>query len=252
MSQAELAKAAQTSQQQIQRIEVGLQDVKLDLAARIADALGVDLPTLFPEVGAVLAQARSKRRLSKESKNSDWEGMRAWHEAGVGVHPYEWTVEVRMRGGAEGTYSIATADRDRLESVLTDSDRAPAFFAFPSSDRMVLLNLDHLILLHERFDVGIVEETADGGGEDEDVAGSVVVQLANSGERLYFDVEPEGEGDDVGPIRCLLGVAQLMERPGGFFDFVDINGETVYLRAADVALMEIPACVLDEGLLGEE
>jgi DNA-binding XRE family transcriptional regulator len=50
LSQRALAQKVGTSQQQIQRIEAGVQSTDLDLAARIADALSSPLEKVFPEL----------------------------------------------------------------------------------------------------------------------------------------------------------------------------------------------------------
>jgi DNA-binding XRE family transcriptional regulator len=48
LTQRQLASMVGTSQQQIQRLETGLQAARLDLAARICSALGKPIQQVFP------------------------------------------------------------------------------------------------------------------------------------------------------------------------------------------------------------
>ncbi|HEX7117325.1 MAG TPA: helix-turn-helix transcriptional regulator [Longimicrobiales bacterium] len=253
MSQAALAEAAQTSQQQIQRIEGGTQAVKLDLAARICAALGVDLPTLFPETRRIFAKAEKQGKVTVEDFVSDPEAMQELDAAGVDADPYDWSITVRMRGGAGATYSISSAERQRLRRNLDDITSYAPFFCFASGDKEVLLNLTHLLFLHETFEVGPFRRE---GAGDEDVRDLVRVYLTETNEPLHFTVDSDGgdpeDPDDIGQFKFITDMAQTMVEPNDFFQFEDIDGETVFLRASEVAIMEIPAWVLDYRLEGEE
>lgn len=254
MSQAALAEAAQTSQQQIQRIEGGIQAVKLDLAVRISAALGVDIPTLFPGTRKILAEAQRQGKTTVGDLASDPDMLRKLDEGGVDADPYDWSITVRMRGGARATYSISSAERLRLRRNLESVDDDHPFFVFASGNREVMLNLTHLVYLHETFEAGNTTRLEDGRNDDK--ASAVRVFLSISDEPLDFDVEADGtdpdDSDDIGPFRFIIGMAQTLVEPHDFFHFEDVDGESVFLRAREVALMEIPAWVLDDRLMSDE
>ena len=62
LSQRQLAELVGTSQQQIQRIEAGLQAARIDVAVKIAEALGGSLADVFPGLKEALGKrGRSDR-----------------------------------------------------------------------------------------------------------------------------------------------------------------------------------------------
>ncbi len=93
LSQRALAELVGTSQQQIQRIESGVQTVRLDLAARIADAMKLSLPEIFPELPK--KKPKSKRKEGRSEVGSDVEFVdQEYLKAGIDTDPRHWTLRI--------------------------------------------------------------------------------------------------------------------------------------------------------------
>jgi hypothetical protein len=85
------------------------------------------------------------------------------------------------------------------------------------------------------------------------------VLFAGNTEFSHFDVdvdefqphddEPEEER---GQFRNLLFDAELSSQPNDVLHFMDVDGETVFIRASDIALIQIPLWVIYPDLLDVE
>jgi transcriptional regulator with XRE-family HTH domain len=159
LSQRQLAQAAGTSQQQIQRIETGHQSVRFDLATCIADALHASLTNVFPQVD---------------------------------------------------------------------------------------LNLDHTLFAHFLFEPPNRTVAMDEG----DPLTGVRIVFAGEGGFQTFEVDtddPEPQDDDEfdqGQLRNLLVELEMSTESDHVVSFMDIDAEAAFIRASDIAVMEVPLWAL--------
>jgi transcriptional regulator with XRE-family HTH domain len=126
ISQRELAQLANTSQQQIQRIEAGTQAARVDLAERIAAALKVELHELFP--GLLWLRRRSEAKRDEFAK------------AGVELDDAMHRVYVRLRDGTDEEFVVGRKVADRLR-VFSKRIEKPRFAVFDTFTHRVALNL---------------------------------------------------------------------------------------------------------------
>jgi transcriptional regulator with XRE-family HTH domain len=260
LTQRQLAEAAETSQQQIQRIEAGHQLARFDLATRISAALGQPISKVFPSTAVPLARliskvfpstavplARLKRRETTLANKKTNEELEA---AGLDMEPEVWTVKYRLRGGAEGTFRISGPDMNRLNSIL-QSETEDGFVVLPSVDRQYALNVKHLVFCQLLFDRPSIEIEAPREKRCE-----VLFHLADQREPLRFDVDPDTslldeEKDD--PLSVQLQDLFFYAEMG--FDqrisFVDWDGERAFFRPDDVSMFSVPLWLIEPNVSDE-
>jgi transcriptional regulator with XRE-family HTH domain len=249
LSQRQLAELVRTSQAQIQRIEAGVQAARLDLAIRIAEALGTSLEGVFPGLRQALGRGVSGR--STREVADDHKLNRSITEAGVDPDLDAWFALCLLRGGAEVKAPIPSNDLQRLQRWLDKGgSRGRTFFVWDSKGVTLLLNPRHLLHAHLIFE-------AEASAQDEpekpiDLTEQVRVFLADRAEPRCFEVDPDPPGprdDPQGELGALWMEAQGELEEGRFLHFTDANGEEVWLRADDVALVEIPLWALHPELI---
>jgi DNA-binding XRE family transcriptional regulator len=235
LSQRKLAALAGTSQQQIQRIEAGVQAARLELALRICSALNAKMEEVFPSAATLLGSKRLEK--SPPAKRE-----RDLFKAGIEVASRIWFFKYRLRGGGEDVLKISAADKDLLWNAVQRTDRSTLFVVFDSDEYRVALNLDHLMFcqfLFERADT-IVDE-ADERPDD------LIHLVLSDGKALTFEPEAD-EGslnddefpDDSKELQHLLLMLELSTEKNEVFHFTDVDGETVFFRGADMAMLRIP------------
>jgi transcriptional regulator with XRE-family HTH domain len=244
LTQQQLAKAARTSQQQIQRIEAGIQHARFDLVKRISAALGQPIGKVFPSAALPLA------RLDRQPDEVDEKTSKLLEEAGIDMEPADWTAKYGLRGGAEGYFRISGPDMHRLHGVLQVEESG--FIVISSTDRKYAFNLQHLIFCHLLFDPPSSEKVAEKSNE-------VEFCLVDQREPLRFGVDPDtsllDEEDDPDPLSVQLQdlfyhVELGADRPRLFF--VDEDVETVFLRSDDVSMFSVPLWLIEPNVSDEE
>ncbi|MCW5808636.1 MAG: helix-turn-helix transcriptional regulator [Deltaproteobacteria bacterium] len=227
LSQAGLARLVGTSQQQIQRIEAG-NTIRLDLAMRIAAALKVDLGAVFPEVREIEEQRQRQRNSDRTSDAPIVEGV----DADIRI----WTLRLRLRSGVERDFVLPSADVSRFGSYMTGETRGGMIF--DSEDAEVYVNFDHVLFAHLMWD-----PPHDEPRPVEPQEAGVTVWF-HSQEPTTFEVTPEGSDpyDDQGEattLRSLLTDLDMGAEGQTFISFLDGDGERVYLRVAEIELLEV-------------
>lgn len=250
LSQRQLAAAVGTSQQQIQRIETGALATRLDLAKKLSAVLGEPLDTLFPGSGKVI------RKLQSEFEASTYTPTRTYSELselGVEADVATWTFKLLLRGHDEELQlEIPPAERRRLYSRIQSEGDGLSFVVFDTETSRVAVNLGELAYCQFLFDVGLVPERNE---DDEQDSG---VEIYFAGSRKRFDFTPEAdaadsddEGDE-GDFGNIFGSLETDPQPHERYRFTDVDGEDVFLRAGDLALLKVPLWVVKPELLDAE
>ena len=242
-SQRQLAAAASTSQQQVQRIESSGQAASLDLASRIAEALEAPLEKVFPT-------AKALRVHRKPKKGAEQRSQAALEAAGFDTDNDSWFVVVTLSNGPKIELPISSSDRTRLARVLPEG-RGTRFFVFDSGAHHILVGLRHAAVVQALWEPSaIVKEFAAPDFDQTDVT----VYLRGGPEPLAFTAAPDWEEHgDMGRLEYLMSVAESWgELDDAFFSFLDGDGETVYLNGEDVALLAVPMWLTDEEYSNEE
>ena len=251
LTQKELADAAGTSQQQIQRIEAGVQEVRFDLAARVSEALGEPLEKVFPTTALPLRRAK-KKHSSAWDIVADQTSADELERAGLDMDASQWTFVYRLRGGACGRLPVGRRERDRLWSMAHQNGKSE-FIVLDKVASRVALNQEHLIFCQFLFDLPSHVETTE---EEERSAGySLDVVLSDSAEVHNFRVEPDevdlDEEDDPDPMSVQLqDVFFHLENDSDLrVKFQDMDGETAFFRTSDVAMISVDLEAVEPKLL---
>jgi transcriptional regulator with XRE-family HTH domain len=251
LTQRELAEAASTSQQQIQRIESGDQSVKLDLAVRICAALNSPLVKVFPGTSRTLRGA--------ENRGTKVGGVvfdRLWEEdlekLGIDTDPLHSRVRLRLQGGACLCYPISGMEKKRLWSAVLGHDNE--FVVFDSLHHRIVVRPESISACEFLFDYptehpdNLVQSA--GQGEEEELF--LRAWFRESCEpvvyRITADSDPMEDGEDADPengrtaqFQHLIDLAAIeCDHDDFFFFFEDAEAQDVLLRCADTALLEIP------------
>jgi hypothetical protein len=169
-------------------------------------------------------------------------------KAGIDMDPRDWKFKYRLRGGVTGILPVSGPENNRLFSAVQQTDPATPFVVFDSKGSRIALNLKHLTYCHFLFDAPKEENIEE---EVEDV--SVIL---TDGATLSFDVEPDGydsqNKEELGQFGHLLAMAEMSVDENDIFNFEDADGETVFLRAHDIAMIKIPLWVIQPDLLDDE
>ena len=227
LSQRDLALRARTSQQQVQRIESGLQAPRIGLALRLAHALGHPLEQVFP------FPAPPPPRPPAFADCAD--------EVGLG-----WALSFRLQGGAAGRLPVAASEIERLRRAIGATATPNRFIVFASRHHEVALRLDRLSLaqLHSSLQP---DEPAERGFP----ASQAILFLAGDPMPMIFSPEPDDAAleatepeEDCGACRnqALLAALDLDTfEAGERFALVDArNGETIHVLAQDLACLAMP------------
>jgi DNA-binding XRE family transcriptional regulator len=258
LTQAQLARLAKTSQQQIQRIEGGVQAARLDLAARICAALNASVEEIFPEAKKALSVADKLTRggsyplVKLYEDEAAKEGLK---KAGLDMDVEEWSFKFELSNGFTATLPISGPDRtDLWGDVQTRS--TGAFLVFTSGNYQYAVNRDHVVFCQFMFDVpGQTIRNDEGVSLDQTVS----VYLATRIDPLTFFVEsdedpPEDGIDDEGQMRGVLyELASLQDTGEAFlpFDFVDAHGEHAFFRSDHVAMVRVNLAIIKPELSEE-
>lgn len=220
LTQRQLAELAGTSQQQVQRIEGGVQNAGLDLAVRICAALEARMQAVFPSTDAALKRS-GNRRLETAA-----DGL---------LNPKsgkQCTLKYRLRGGAEGLLPISSPDCARLLRHMQGED-SNGFVVFDAGGRRYAVNSKHLTFCQFRF------EPAAGLEAEEITESDVQFYLSNMAEPLRFEVGALKEDGSwtVVQLQHLFDDAETGSRER--FGFKDIDGVVTFFRPDDVAMFSV-------------
>jgi transcriptional regulator with XRE-family HTH domain len=254
LSQKQLADAAKTSQQQIQRIEVGLQNARFDLAARICAALEANVPEVFPTTEPSLSRFSRKGKKFSDILD-DRAAMRGLEEAGIDMDPVERTFQYRLRGGAEGEISISGAGYSYLWSFVQDVDPS-GFAVFNAGARKYAINLNHLLFCHFLHDPP--DQLSENSDTDDDESHEVEFFLSDSAKAHKIDVAPDrvaiGDEDATGweDVQLQGLFISAASDPIERFMLVDVDNETVFFRPQDVAMFSAPISAVEPALFSDD
>lgn len=250
LTQRQLAERAGTSQQQIQRVESGAVAARLDLAGRISAALGESMEKLFPKSSRAVEKFRGEQEPGYMPSSESYSQVA---ETGVELDPRVWTLLLQLRGHAHPLPFVVEPNEKRrlFTAVQGESDGTLTdFVVFDTTTHRVAVNLQHLICCQFLFDppgILVVKEKPSGDEEEHEETFNARVIFAGLADVRLLNVE---YGDD--EIQEVFDTFESSPLPHERVHFVDSDGESVFLRASDVALLEVELSVLDLDLLPSE
>ena len=241
LTQKALADLSGTSQQQIQRIEAGVQSARLELAGAISRALGTSLEAIFPGTEGLKSHQIDGRWATR-----DMEAIAAAHEAGLDIDQASHTLRVLLQGGGEAYLPIQSRDRDRIDSVLRDPGCKGRFELYSNGD-WFQLNLEHVWVAQLLWDLPTSAYRSPSQGEEHELV--VRVWLAGHKDPLVYEVEPDSSDE----MRDIYELKDLAFYAGSDEDtmlrFQEADGEWVFLRRESISMLSISLAALYPSLL---
>ncbi|MGJ0510042.1 MAG: helix-turn-helix transcriptional regulator [Methylocystis sp.] len=254
ISQKKLAKAVETDQRHIQRIEAGVQKPRFDLAVQICLTLDVPMEKVFPTAAAAIARARRRFKMPGDWLFDD-AASNELEAAAFDMDPEVWRFLYKLHGGASGCLIVSGPEKKRLWRWVQEEEAGPHMFVvFDSEDRRYAMNLDHLMFCQFLFDPpfrklgGSTTDTGDETGSNE-----LVLYFADSPTPQRFEIDPDlsSSGDEEAEehkvqLQQLFGT---MEYGGSQkLHFVDVDGESVFVSSADVSMLSMPLSAVEPTL----
>lgn len=241
LSQRELADTVGTSQQQVQRIESGKIATKVDMASRICAALGKPLDIVFPGAGNALGKINKEMESSGYSPDED--DLEPLRSRGIELGRRNWLFRCLFRGhSTTRTFKISSQERSRLFRIVQGEDQRPTdevpFIVFDLSDRRIGLNLSELSYCHFLYD-------ADESELNEPPSETVSVTFRGGENSLEFSIENDSGRPDYDIFRGIFFSMECIVSPSDRFHFRNSDEEDLFLRAADVALIEVPLWLIE-------
>lgn len=244
-SQRALAELVGTSQQQIQRIETGKVAARLELATKLAAALKTPLPALFPGSAKPLRKAVEAYEARREP---DEDVVSELANVGIETDVRAWFFRIRLRGHKQNqTFQVAPDQQRWLFRKVQDEDATGnqlTFVVFDTAEERIAINASELVYCHFMYELAafVKEEKNDPGL-------TVEVFLAGNEQPLTFGVEPDSgspdDEEDEGQFRGIFFDLETYADETGRVYFEDEDGEDVFLRAGDIALLKVPLLVVD-------
>jgi len=232
LTQAELARKAGISQQQIQRIETG-QAAKVNIAQNICRALQQTMAEVFPNApprsgSEPLINYTSLSRIDSDAST--------------------WSAKVLFKGGNEGLLHMSLGDMQRLQNYLNSRSLKKMFFCLEHDGWIYALNLQHVLLASILHDAGKAVEEGESvidakppSAWDHSKAGGIRISFADGSKRQVFAVEDGLIGELVSDLDA---IGEYQEAPA-FVSFMDENRDDVFLCMRDILLIEIPVVLLE-------
>jgi hypothetical protein len=157
------------------------------------------------------------------------------------------TFKYRLRGGKTGELLVSDSEEKRLfklvQNLAHDRDAPTPFIVFDSTESRILLNLKHLLYCHFLFDAGTWEDKKEDREEEK------LTVIFADGAELSFGVDGDDfdpNKEDMGQFASMLFRAETTVEKDELFDFIDEDGEQVFLRAVDTAMIKIPLWVFKD------
>lgn len=256
LSQAALAKLANTSQQQIQRIETGAQLARLDLAMQIAEALDVEIKDIFPGTKNTLSN-KALKDVAGTVPNwyTDEKTKERLAKAGVDVDGHRWWLWAQFRNGIELNLDLTGPEYSRMWSRLQGSiGVGDTQVSFESVDNVVVINRRHLSAWQFRFEVPGQEDDDEVGSQDFEYEVRVWTIGKNTPLKFGVDADTAELDDEEAEDReqqfqnLLFMLTIDGTDPDDIVNFTDEDGETLFFRSGDIVALEIPKICTDPKL----
>jgi transcriptional regulator with XRE-family HTH domain len=240
MTQAALAEAANTSQQQIQRIESGAQTVRLDVAHAIARALKTPLLKVFPADEPPLEESLSKSPefLATVTRMLKERADRRFDDSGV-----VYRILVSLRGGHSLEFPVSEFDTKRLQKLLLDESPDQGYLAFDSDTHLIAINKHHITRAQTVFDrvdstIDVESLMTSAGTTSQLDDDNLVALMATEPLPVKIGVDADIgdlQSDPPGQLAHLFYQLECGFVESDFFTFQDTDGQAAYFSVGDVA-----------------
>jgi transcriptional regulator with XRE-family HTH domain len=249
MTQKQLADAAKTSQQQIQRLESGVQSPRFNTAVKICNALEVPMPVLFPDTKKTLKDFKPEEAQSIFRNEKLVSGLT---EAGIDMEAESWTAKIMLKNGHNVFHPISSHEKDRLWKQVQEESKGPNFIVYDTDTKRIGLNLTHAVCVQFLFDP---PEHA----TKEKQTDKTYIHTTAQTKALEFKIDPDSQeiGDeDIDQLYIQLQdvffTIDLAVDGTETISFCDEDGEYAFFRLEYVSMIEVPLNLVEPKLYESE
>ena len=253
-----LAQKVSISNVELHRIESNKHPVPIPVANAICAEIAAPLETAFP--GTKKAYAAYKKEMDAPDRGVSDATYRHLREVGLEGDTRKYTLKLMLRDQqSQFFFPFLPSEFDRLFSAAQgeDSDESEvSFIVFDSDNCRVAINLHAAVFCQFLWDADIgksmaVEAVAAVSGDNSNH--SLQVYLSTIRAPVFIAVEGE-DGTDLDNEHNHVSYAFFRLDSGGMqaherIHIVDEDGENIFLRAGDIALLTAPLWVLDSSEL---
>ena len=216
-------------------------------------SLGVTVSTLFPGSARALNVLKKQREAKPRLLPSDETYTRV-AATGLEVDPALWFFRIQLRGQIDVIdFPVEPDEKRRLFGLVqsqSNDDDAPSFIVFDSANERVGLNLAHLLYCHFRYEV----RKADSNEDQESDDSVAMAYFVDRSVPVEFAVDTARNAEDdsglFGAVLFELDAQQLVRGQRIYFE--DGEGEDVFVRAEDLAMLRVPLWVVDPEVLNDD
>lgn len=249
MTQKQLADAAKTSQQQIQRLESGVQSPRFNTAVKICNALDVPMSILFPDTKKTLKDFKEEDSQNIYRNEKLVTGLT---QAGIDMEVKCWTAKILLRNGYEVIHPISSHEKDRLWKQVQEETKGPNFIVYDTDDKRVGLNLTHAVYIQFLFDF------PDQVDREKPTSKTFIHTTAQK-KPLDFKIDPDSEdlaNEDADSLDVQLQdvffTIDLSVDGTETIHFCDEDGEYAFFRLEYVSMIEVPLNLVEPKLYESE
>lgn len=251
-TQAELAERAGTSQQNIQRIEAGSQNAKLDLAIKICVALDKSMAEVFPKSEKAFLSAL-ERGTPPEELVSDLNFCRDLSSSGVENVPIVHSITVYLKGGVIRNLPVSTQeDFRRIRSSFNEEINRTSFVVFDSWQHRIALNKNQVVACQFLFDPGRTLPVPDDDQAVEiltpDFAEPIKIKVDADTAAFDQDEDEDVTLEDIQLQSAFSDAEDAEFQPGEFSSLIDEDGEDVLIRWDHVTMFSVPLALCEPAM----
>lgn len=227
ITQVALANLVGTSQQQIQRIEAGLQSIRLEILPALCAALETDAGTIFPELKLIGSQDADLQREPVDRSAT------------------LYTLRIGLKSGDVEDFHTSKEEYDRVRSALLSGSKP--FICFDSIDEGVFFAPDKVAYCHFLFDPMMMPND---GSEHSEREQAFTLWFDGQKKPLKFEVDwDRGEGvGEFGDVGYVFYNLDTLDGGHEILAFVDVDGEEVIFSSANLAFGKVPREVTSDEL----
>ncbi|NBC37801.1 helix-turn-helix domain-containing protein [Novosphingobium sp. FSY-8] len=240
LTQRELAKLAGTSQQQVQRLEAGVQSARLQMAESLANALNCSVHALFPAEASGRGAIQSPKSIAGRAVKPDDEGYEMCYRE----------MQLQLSNGLGFKLRIEDREMDRIRAhVLNCDDEKDAFFLVSTPQETFAFNqsvINRIVFDFEEYLNVLDDEIADGIREQEGL--KIWFKGQDVAECFGVDADDFYQSEEVGPLASLMMELDFYEGDRGTINFETIDDEEIALFPRKIAAISLPNQFLSKEL----
>jgi hypothetical protein len=164
-----------------------------------------------------------------------------------------YTIRVVLKNGHDAEYQFANrAEHDRIWDAVQDQRPSGRFISFDTKTDTICINRSQIVFTHFLFDPAIFVN------QDGEPSQDLLLYTTSRSDPYAFSIDQDADDlrEDAdaenAPLQHLLTMIDLSHEDGDIVDFDDGDGETVFVRLDEAALISVPHWATHYAVEGQE